>query len=62
MDSCFNNYWNFTFPHSVFFFYQYKNLFNKNLKILGPLTPLGGLFIIIGWFLLIIEFLSPYLN
>ena len=30
---------------------------NKKIKILGPITPLGGLFLIIGWALLIYKFL-----
>ena len=29
---------------------------NKKIKILGPVTPLGGLFLIIGWALLIYKF------
>ena len=49
------------FSFSIFFL-STQTLFNKNLKILGPLTPLGGLLIIIGWFLLLLEFLAPYLN
>ena len=49
------------FSFSIFFL-STQTLFNKNLKILGPITPLGGLLIIIGWFLLLLEFLTPYLN
>ena len=49
------------FSFSIFFL-STQTLFNKNLKILGPITPLGGLLIIIGWFLLLLEFLAPYLN
>ena len=49
------------FSFSVFFL-STQTLFNKNLKILGPITPLGGLLIIIGWFLLLLEFLATYLN
>ncbi len=49
------------FSFSIFFL-STQTLFNKNLKILGSLTPLGGLLIIIGWFLLLLEFLAPYLN
>jgi uncharacterized membrane protein YgdD (TMEM256/DUF423 family) len=30
---------------------------NKKLKFLGPITPLGGLFLVIGWGLLIYKFL-----
>jgi uncharacterized membrane protein YgdD (TMEM256/DUF423 family) len=29
---------------------------DKKLKFLGPITPLGGLFLVIGWALLIWEF------
>jgi uncharacterized membrane protein YgdD (TMEM256/DUF423 family) len=29
---------------------------NKKLKFLGPITPLGGLFLILGWLLLIYKF------
>jgi len=28
---------------------------NKKIKILGPITPLGGLFLVIGWFLLLVK-------
>ena len=49
------------FSFSIFFL-STQTLFNRNLKILGPLTPLGGLLIIIGWFLLLFEFLATYLN
>ena len=49
------------FSFSILFL-STQTLLNKNLKILGPVTPLGGLLIIIGWFLLLLEFLAPYLN
>ena len=49
------------FSFSIFFL-STQTLFNKNLKILGPITPLGGLLLIIGWFLLLLEFLATYLN
>tara|TARA_B100002019_G_scaffold228139_1_gene201397 strand:+ start:150 stop:530 length:381 start_codon:yes stop_codon:yes gene_type:complete len=49
------------FSFSIFFL-STQTLFNKNLKILGPITPLGGLLIVIGWFLLLLEFLANYLN
>ena len=49
------------FSFSIFFL-STQTLFNKNLKILGLITPLGGLLIIIGWFLLLLEFLATYLN
>ena len=31
---------------------------NKKLKFLGPITPLGGLFLVAGWALLIFKFIS----
>ncbi|WP_439128422.1 DUF423 domain-containing protein [Polaribacter sp.] len=30
---------------------------NKKIKLLGPITPLGGLFLAIGWFLLIYKYI-----
>jgi uncharacterized membrane protein YgdD (TMEM256/DUF423 family) len=30
---------------------------NKKIKILGPITPLGGLFLVLGWALLIVHFI-----
>jgi uncharacterized membrane protein YgdD (TMEM256/DUF423 family) len=30
---------------------------NKKMKFLGPITPLGGLFLVMGWGLLIYKFL-----
>ena len=35
----------------------FANYWNKNLKFLGPITPLGGLFMIMGWVALAISFL-----
>lgn len=29
---------------------------NKKLKFLGPITPLGGLFLVVGWALLVYKF------
>lgn len=31
---------------------------NKKLKFLGPITPLGGLFLVVGWLLLIYKFVN----
>jgi uncharacterized membrane protein YgdD (TMEM256/DUF423 family) len=31
---------------------------NKKLKFLGPITPLGGLFLVLGWLLLIYKFIT----
>jgi uncharacterized membrane protein YgdD (TMEM256/DUF423 family) len=33
----------------------------KKLKILGPVTPLGGLFLVIGWSLLFFYFLKNWI-
>jgi uncharacterized membrane protein YgdD (TMEM256/DUF423 family) len=30
---------------------------NKKLKFLGPITPLGGLFLVLGWLLLIYKYI-----
>ncbi|SDR66680.1 Uncharacterized membrane protein YgdD, TMEM256/DUF423 family [Polaribacter sp. KT25b] len=30
---------------------------NKKIKILGPITPLGGLFLVTGWALLLFKFI-----
>lgn len=30
---------------------------NKKLKFLGPITPLGGLFLVVGWALLLFKFM-----
>lgn len=36
------------FSGSIFFL-SFSEYWNKNLKFLGPITPLGGLFMIVGW-------------
>jgi len=33
---------------------------NKKLKFLGPITPLGGLFLILGWGLLLYKFIVTF--
>lgn len=33
----------------------------KKLKFLGPITPLGGLLLVIGWGLLLYSFIAPML-
>ncbi|MEH6513454.1 DUF423 domain-containing protein [Maribacter arcticus] len=33
----------------------------KKLKILGPITPLGGLFLVIGWGLLLYHFIKDFI-
>ena len=35
-----------------------QDVFSVSLKFLGPITPLGGLFQIIGWFLLIYQLIK----
>ena len=32
--------------------------FGKKLKLLGPVTPIGGLLLVLGWALLFIQFLG----
>lgn len=43
----------FLFSVSIYFL-SFASYWNINLKWLGPITPLGGLLMIIGWFLLIL--------
>jgi uncharacterized membrane protein YgdD (TMEM256/DUF423 family) len=42
----------------------YSSSINKKIKILGPVTPLGGLFLILGWILFTINIteIAIYLN
>lgn len=35
---------------------SFKDIWKIKLKFLGPITPVGGLFMIIGWILLLISF------
>lgn len=32
----------------------------ENVKILGPITPLGGVLMIVGWLILLVKFLRTY--
>ncbi|MFV0223838.1 DUF423 domain-containing protein [Empedobacter falsenii] len=41
----------FVFSGSIYLL-SFADYWNANLKFLGPITPLGGLFMIIGWGLL----------
>ncbi|WP_190810640.1 DUF423 domain-containing protein [Flagellimonas sp. S3867] len=34
---------------------------DKKLRFLGPVTPIGGLFLVIGWALLLYSFIAPML-
>lgn len=39
------------------YFLSFSEYLNKNFKFLGPITPLGGLLMIIGWVSLLISFI-----
>lgn len=43
----------FLFSFSIYFL-SFAEYWQINLRFLGPITPLGGLFMIAGWFLLIV--------
>lgn len=45
----------FLFSFTIYFL-AFSEYWNINLKFLGPITPLGGIFLIIGWILLIAYF------
>lgn len=45
----------FLFSVSIYFL-SFSEYWNVNLKILGPVTPLGGLFMIMGWACLLFYF------
>lgn len=47
----------FLFSVSIYFL-SFADHWGINLKFLGPITPLGGLFMIIGWFLLAYNFIK----
>lgn len=36
---------------------SFKDLWKVNLRFLGPITPLGGVFMIIGWLIILVTFL-----
>ena len=44
------------FSFSIYFL-SFAEYWKKNLKFLGPITPLGGLLMLIGWISLMISFL-----
>ena len=37
---------------------SFKDLLKFNMKFIGPITPLGGLLMIVGWVMLLISFLN----
>lgn len=45
----------FFFSVSIYFL-SFQDIFGVNLRFLGPVTPLGGLLMILGWALLIYIF------
>mgnify|MGYP003483449708 FL=1 len=45
------------FSFSIYFL-SFAEYWNKNLKFLGPITPLGGLLMLIGWISLMFSFLK----
>jgi uncharacterized membrane protein YgdD (TMEM256/DUF423 family) len=47
----------FIFSVSIYFL-SFADHWGTNLKWLGPITPLGGLLMIVGWFLLMFYFLK----
>ena len=48
------------FSGSIFALTLLPSLGIENIKFLGPITPLGGLFMIFGWLILLIKFLRTY--
>ena len=46
----------FLFSGSIYFL-SFAEYWKKNLKFLGPITPLGGLLMIMGWIAIIFRFL-----
>lgn len=47
----------FLFSFTIYFL-AFSEYWNINLKFLGPITPIGGLFLIVGWVLLITYFVK----
>lgn len=45
------------FSFSIYFL-SFAEYWKKNLKFLGPITPIGGLFMIIGWVALLVSFIK----
>lgn len=37
---------------------SFSEYWNKNLRFLGPITPIGGLLLVIGWTLLLLRFVG----
>lgn len=47
----------FLFSFSIYFL-AFSEYWNINLRFLGPITPIGGMFMIAGWLMLIIFFIK----
>ena len=47
----------FLFSFTIYFL-AFSEYWNINLKFLGPITPIGGVFLILGWILLIAYFVK----
>ncbi len=47
----------FLFSFSIYFL-AFSEYWNVNLKFLGPITPVGGMFMIAGWVLLVVFFIK----
>ena len=47
----------FLFSMSIYFFFFFE-VWNTNLKFLGPITPIGGLLMIISWAMLTFYFVK----
>lgn len=47
----------FLFSFTIYFL-AFSEYLNINLKFLGPITPIGGIFLILGWILLITYFIK----
>ncbi|MCU4174805.1 DUF423 domain-containing protein [Carboxylicivirga sp. N1Y90] len=49
----------FLFSCSIYFL-SLSDVLGMNFRFLGPVTPLGGLFMIVGWVLLLISVMKKY--
>ncbi|MDH6307881.1 uncharacterized membrane protein YgdD (TMEM256/DUF423 family) [Dysgonomonas sp. PFB1-18] len=51
----------FLFSFSIYFL-AFSEYWGVNLRFLGPVTPIGGMFMIVGWLLLVVFFVKMKLN
>lgn len=47
----------FLFSFSIYFL-SFQDVLGINLKFLGPITPIGGLLMILGWAMILINFIK----